>query len=146
MDKQVYDLSYNDLANVGVWYFPMDESVEDEATVRPVYSAEQLLGFRIIIRSVFKDSNGGKYLGYMYWGSGGVEDLQPTIFLKKGGAVNFWSGMREPSWRKYPPVANMLKNALPISCMSEFLYGLPSINITLNDLAYFRDGSVCWVS
>jgi len=145
MEKQIYELSNSDLLTFGAWYFPMDSSVEDELTVRPVYDLEQARDFQVIVRSKFQGSNGIEYLGYVYWGGEGVENLQPTILLEDGGAVNFWNGMRKPSWNDYPLVANVIKDAIPIICESEFLYGLPSISVVLKGLAYIEGDAVCWV-
>lgn len=33
-DKQVYELTIDDLDSCGVWFFPMGDTVEDELTVR----------------------------------------------------------------------------------------------------------------
>jgi hypothetical protein len=93
-DKQVYELAIDDLAYFGVWYFPMDESVEDELTVRPLLEKEACADAQIIVRTSFVGADGSSYLGYLYWdGSGKVEYLKPVILLEDGSSVTFWNGM-----------------------------------------------------
>lgn len=52
-DKQIYELAIDDLASFGVWYFPMDESAEDELTVRPLIDKETCTDAQIIVRASF---------------------------------------------------------------------------------------------
>lgn len=35
-EKQVYDLNEKDLIDHPVWYFPMDDTAQDELSIRPV--------------------------------------------------------------------------------------------------------------
>jgi len=67
-DKQVYDLTARDIEEHGVWYFPMDETVENELTVRPVLTREPIdIGFQIIVRTWFETRDGARNVGYIYW-------------------------------------------------------------------------------
>jgi len=98
-DKQVYELTIDDLACFGVWYFPMDGFVEDELTVRPLPEKEVCADTQLIVRASFLGVDGSRYLGYLYWdGSGYVEYLKPVVLFEDGSSVSFWNGMVKPSW------------------------------------------------
>ncbi|WWF44025.1 hypothetical protein VRB14_14450 [Pseudomonas trivialis] len=97
-DKQIWELTENDLHDVGVWCFPMDESVEDECTVRPCVEE---VGLAMIVRAEFCDVDGTRYLGYVHWSL--VEHIghrQPTLFLNDGTAVSFWEELLNPPGMK----------------------------------------------
>ena len=57
-DKQVYELTIDDLDSCSVWFFPMDETVEDESTVRPLAEQEACSDFQIIVRTDFHGESG----------------------------------------------------------------------------------------
>jgi len=119
-DKQIWELTENDLHDVGVWCFPMDESVEDECTVRPCVEE---VGLAIIVRAEFCDADGTRYLGYVHWSL--VEHIghrQPTLFLNDGTAVSFWGGIVKPSWDEASDEAKRI--SFPITFKSESLLGL----------------------
>lgn len=139
-DKQIYELTVDDLAFFGVWYFPMDESVEDELTVRPLLEEETCAGAQIVVRTSFIGVDGSSYLGYLYWDNSGiVEYLKPVILLEDGTYVTFWNGMVKPSWADYSAKAQVLRGAVPFSYISEPLLGLPKISGKLEGL-YYLDG------
>lgn len=98
MSKQVYDLTAADLKGEPIWVFPMDDSVEDEASVRPVRRGEVVPdGVLKIVRTVFKDGRGRVLPGYIYPGYGsGVEDARPVAWCN-ALCISFWNGIVEPS-------------------------------------------------
>ncbi|OLU22214.1 hypothetical protein BVH03_25385 [Pseudomonas sp. PA15(2017)] len=146
-DKQVYELAIDDLACFGVWYFPMDESVEDELTVRPLLEKEICADAQLIVRAGFLGADSSRYLGYLYWdGSGKVEYLKPVILLKDGSSVTFWNGMVKPSWGDYSARAQELRMVLPISYISESLLELPQISGGLEGLYYLDEDRISWIS
>lgn len=141
-DKQIFELTVDDLARCGVWFFPMDESVEDELTVRPLFEQELDSDFQIIVRTMFKGVDGSEYLGFVYWdGSGMVEYTKPTIILNDGFSISFWNGLIKPSWLDCPVEVQALKEVLPISYVSEPLLGLAKISGVLEGL-YYLDGEL----
>lgn len=119
-DKQIWELTASDLHDVGVWCFPMDESVEDECTVRPCVEE---VGLAMIVRAEFCDADGTRFLGYVHWSL--VEHIghrQPTLFLKDGTSISFWGGIVKPSWDEASDEAKRI--SFPITFMSEPLLGL----------------------
>lgn len=139
MDKQVYDLTVEDLKSKGAWYFPMDESVEDEWTVRPLLAAEDESDAQIIVRTRFEATDGAVFLGYIYWvGEQTVNYRQPNMFVGDE-CVSFWNGLREPHWDHYSQQVQALRGVFPIRYVSEALMGLPSLSGTLEGL-YYVDG------
>lgn len=142
LDKQIYDLTVNDIYCWGVWYFPMDESVKDEATVRPLDDADGCADFQLIVRTKFEGVNGEQYIGYLYWsGFPEVKFLKPVVLLDDGSAVSFWSGIRKPSWNGYSGKAKSVSEALPLKFTSEPLLGLAEISGVLDGL-YYLDNRV----
>jgi hypothetical protein len=146
-DKKIYELAIDDLACLGVWYFPMDESAEDELTVRPLLDKETCTDAQIIVRASFVGGDGSSYLGYLYWDGGGeVEYLKPVILLEDGSSVTFWNGMVEPSWADYSARAQELRDELPFSYISESLFELPKISGRFEGLYYLDGDHISWVS
>lgn len=147
VDKQVYELSLGDLESCGVWYFPMDESVKDEQTVRPLLEKETCTDFQIIVRTRFVASDGFSYLGYLYWDGGReVGFLQPVIILEDGSLFTFWNGMSKPSWADFSTKAQALRRGFPFSYTSESLLELPEISGRLEGLYYLDGDQVSLVS
>ena len=144
-DKQVYELTIDDLDSCSVWFFPMDETVEDESTVRPLAEQETCSDFQIIVRTDFLGESGAVYRGYLYWDSNAaIEYVKPVILSDKGGAVSFWSGIVTPAWES-SEFASSIRSELPISYASEPVFGLPSICGKLEGLYYLSDDQVCCV-
>ena len=144
-DKQVYELTIDDLDSYSVWFFPMDETVEDESTVRPLAEQETCSDFQIIVLTDFLGESGAVYRGYLYWDSNAViEYVKPFILSDKGGTVNFWSGIVTPAWES-SEFAGSIRSELPISSASEPVFGLPSICGKLEGLYYLSDDQVCCV-
>ncbi|TBV08479.1 hypothetical protein [Phytopseudomonas dryadis] len=146
-DKQVYELAIEDLIIYSVWFFPMDESVEDELTVRPLLEKEACADAQIIVRTGFVGADGSSYLGYLYWdGRGEVEYLKPVILLEDGSSITFWNGVIKPSWGDFSARAQELRAVFPISYVSEHLLGLPEISGELEGLYYLDEDQVSWIS
>lgn len=100
MFKQIYDLTLSDLMMFSVWYFPMDETVEDELSIRPCTgSAEEIENFQVIVRTSFKDASGSKYIGYIYWcGTDDVSVCQPVLYFSESSYLAFYAGAIKPDW------------------------------------------------
>ena len=49
----MYELTLDDFRHFGAWFFPMDESVEDELTVRPLVDKEVCSDYPIIVSAIF---------------------------------------------------------------------------------------------
>mgnify|MGYP001026836805 CR=1 FL=1 len=146
MDKQVYDLTNDDLVQCGVWFFPMDDSVEDELTVRPLQEAESCTDYQLVVRAQFKGRNGARYLGYLYWDmDGDIKYLKPVVLFEDGSAISFWSGIVKPSWEECSDKAQTLRNDLPLTYISEPLLGLPEISGVIEGLGYLEGDTVSWV-
>jgi len=144
-DKQVYELTIDDLDRYSVWFFPMDDTVEDELTVRPLVEQETCSDFQIVVRADFFGESGAVYRGYLYWDSNAaIEYLKPVVLSDKGDAVSFWSGIVTPVWES-SEFAGSIRSELPISYASEPVFGLPSICGKLEGLYYLSDDQVCCV-
>ncbi len=143
-DKQVYDLTARDIEEHGVWYFPMDETVQNELTVRPVFSRELIdIGFQILVRAWFQTCCGVRYIGYIYWGNSSViGHLQPVMFVSVDQCINFWNGMSEPIWENYSPELQVIRSDFPISFSSESVFDLPVVTGVLQGLYSLKDGQV----
>jgi len=57
----VYELTLDDFRHFGAWFFPMDESVEDELTVRPLVDKEVCSDYPIIVSTIFFNDLFEKY-------------------------------------------------------------------------------------
>ena len=146
-DRQIYELAIDDLTCFGVWYFPMDESAEDELTIRPLLDKRTCTDTQVIVRTSFVGEDGSGYLGYLYWDGGGeVECLKPVILLEDGSFVTFWNGMVEPSWADYSGRAQELRGGLPFSYASDSLLDLPKISGRLEGLYYLDGDQISCVS
>jgi len=143
MDKQIYDLAPSDLINSPLWFFPMDETVEDEATARPVVRGQGIPdGLQMIVKCHFEDATGRSYLGYVYPGEAqDVETARPVLWAADL-CVTFWNGMIEPTEAYVAKVAAAIPSAAwPIRYASEAGLGVPVMSGVLEGL-YFVDGSV----
>ncbi len=140
MDKQLYDLEPKDLDENLVWVFPMDDSVEDEETVRPVKDKEQLEDLQVIVKTIFEDQMGKKYYGYIYWGEPqNVEYLKPVMFFDESGesGIAFWNGMIEPESSDFDHADGILSSdSFPIRFESEDAFGLYPIKGELKGIYY----------
>ena len=74
---------------------------------------------QLLVKSLFTDANGNKFLGYINVGLVGVEFTQPCIFVDDE-PVSFWFGISTPNTIDLP------KLNFPIQAVLEPIYGLPS--------------------
>ncbi len=140
MDKQIYDLTEDDINQHPAWYFPMDETVEDELTVRPVDDLHELGDVQIIVKTKFSDSQGNKYVGYIYWNTPStVEDLKPILFTGNNECITFWNGIVKSTWSNYSPAQQSIKGCLPVQYKSYGLEHLHSLTGVLKGLYYYDD-------
>lgn len=139
LDKQIYDLEKEDLIEHAVWFFPMDDTVEDELTARPMQSDNLVMGFRLVVKTTFTDCEGNLYTGYVYWSEPDlIGDIQPVLFTGNEDYISFWNGIVKPSWQDYTEIQQKIKDRLPITYQSEPVPGLPTLSGTLEGL-YFLD-------
>ena len=133
-DKQIWDLTADDLREFGVWYFPMDESAEDECTIRPCLEESDLA---VIVRAVFFCADETRYLGYVHWSQ--VDNIgyrQPTVFLNDGTVISFWNGIVKPTWSETSAEAKRM--SFSITFESEPLLGFSSISGQLEGMYYLE--------
>lgn len=98
MSKQVDDLTPADIERDAIWVFPMDESVADEASVRPVRSGEVVPdGLQRIVRTVFRDRSGRVLPGYIHPGCGSAVEATRPVAWCGALCITFWNGMIPPS-------------------------------------------------
>lgn len=140
-EKQIYDLGPKDLLQHPVWYFPMDDSVEDELSVKPCSADDLSADYQVIVRTIFIDSEGQENLGYIYWNNpDNIEDLKPVLFLNDWDCITFWNGMIKPSWSDYDAELHAIKGRFPITFRSDAFDSFPSISGILNGLYFLGDG------
>ena len=51
--KEIYELTRDALKQYPIWYFPMDDTVDDELTIRPLEGDCQTNDYQVIARTVF---------------------------------------------------------------------------------------------
>ncbi|MCQ8130830.1 hypothetical protein [Methylomonas rivi] len=142
-DKQIYDLTEDDLLRCPVWFFPMDETAADELTVRPGFNREDYeYDKQCIVRASFETRARESFIGYVYWGKPEiVENLKPTMFLR-GECITFWYGMMVPSFDDYGPILNELNKVFPIKFRSSEVDGFTLIEGLLEGLYFIDDNDV----
>ena len=142
MSKQVYDLTPEDIATHAVWVFPMDDSVNDEASVRPVQLGEDVPdGLQRLARARFVDATGRCFPGYIYPGAGTkVEDVRPVAWCGPL-CITFWNGMRAPSG-DYLENISKANVSWPVAYETD-VDGLASQQGLLEGIYYLADGKVC---
>jgi len=139
--KQIYELTKKDLQENPVWYFPMDESVEDEVSAIPAETAEDIGNdLQIIVRTTFTTASDKKFIGYIYWNqTGAVEHLQPVI-LTDNGAITFWNGIIPPDDEYLEEVRTELGiPTFPTVFESEKIFNLSRIMGELEGIGYIND-------
>lgn len=121
MDKFCWEITVQDLNEHAVWLFKYckDDSV-DETIVTPATEADTLNpNNHLLVKSLFTDANGNKFLGYINIGLAGIEYTQPCMFVDDE-PVGFWFGISTPNTIDLP------KLNFPIQAVSEPIHGLPS--------------------
>lgn len=117
LEKEVYQLRKENFEEYPVWYFPHDDTVEDETIVRPLTteSFDDLFDTKVfLIKADFTDNTGKVYPGCITWDpSDEIGFLQPTLFLDKE-VVSFWFGMDKPDWEASSPDEQTLREKFPI--------------------------------
>jgi hypothetical protein len=138
-EKEIYKLTRDDLEQYPVWYFPMDDTVEDELTVRPFEGNCQINDYQVIVRTVFFASDSSEYMGYVYWNSpNSIEDLKPVVFVNDEDCVTFWNGMIEANWDDYGEEQKKLQSKFPLNYSSYTVQGLDSLSGKLEGLYYLE--------
>ena len=138
MSKKITDLNEEDVSNQPVWYFPMDESIEDgDLIVEPLLELTMPAdNYQMIVKSTFTDSNQVKYMGYIYWArEGSITSWHPCVFLQ-GEPLYFWYGLGTPSHKDI----NLLKKiALPITFESFDVLNLDLISGEIEGLYSYNE-------
>lgn len=141
--KLIGEIDEADLQRYPVWYFPMDEAVENgDLIVKPVSSALEDIGsFEYVVKADFCEGNGNRRIGYIYWHpKGRIFEVHPCMFLGGGNKLRFWGGVKPPSEDEKRLLRGM---QLPISYCSEPHFGLTPMSGMLEGLyCYDVDGSV----
>lgn len=113
VNKQVCDLTPADLNAYNVWIFPIDETVKNEVSVRPLLEDEEV-GGRFVIKTYFVGSDRSEYAGYIYWAdSQEARHLQSVLFVRDDCCISFWNGMEVPTWDDGPTEMQALKKLFP---------------------------------
>jgi hypothetical protein len=100
--KQMTDLTIEDLSQVPVWEFALDEEGEpgqDEETLRPrrdLTVVDPRAGL-FVVSARFTAADGTVFRGYLTSNDEGDEAESPTILTEAGGRVPFAHGMVEPN-------------------------------------------------
>jgi hypothetical protein len=122
----------------------MDETCEDEATVRPIdHPAALSLDMQIVVRATFITSAGHRHVGYIYWRRPtAIDALQPVLFIGNLD-VTFWNGIRKPDAEYLREIRETLGvAAFPIRFASVPLQNLPSLSGLLHGIYYWKSGVV----
>ena len=140
MEKQIWELTQSDITENPAWVFPMDDTVRDELTVRPVRRIEDLGDdLQVIVRTRFRVGRENEFFGYIYWGSPEtVEYLKPVI-LVDDRSVTFWNGIRQPSQEYISEAAALLGGPTErIDFVSDHVFGLTEIRGSLSGLYFIN--------
>ena len=140
IEKEIYELTREDLEQYPVWYFPMDDTVDDELTIRPFEGDCLTNDYQVIVSTTFIANDGTKYLGYIYWSRpNNIEDVKPVLFVNDEECLTFWNGMVEVNWEDYGKEQKELRCKFPLSYLSAPVQGLESLSSKLEGL-YYLDG------
>ncbi|MFT4924635.1 MAG: hypothetical protein ACI8WB_000718 [Phenylobacterium sp.] len=141
MDKEIFELTREDIEKYPVWYFPMDDSVEDELTIRPFKGDCGLNEYQVIVKTTFQDVNGKAFVGYIYWSMpNNIEDIKPVVFTSNDECLTFWNGLMPAAWSDYSSEQQKMKQSLPLKYSSNCCQGLSSISGIIEGL-YYIDGN-----
>lgn len=147
-EKQIYDITEEDIKNYPLWIFPMDDSVDDDFTIaRPVIEESAVnLSLPMIIRTKFIDKRKMEYYGYIYWDTDEkIEFLKPVLYSGEF-CITFWNGKENDTNELRDYMKEIEKeigdNIFPFEFISEEIYGLRSIKGKLNGLYYLDDENI----
>jgi hypothetical protein len=142
MDKDLVDITAEDLRECPEWYFPMDETVEHEGIARPclpdVDVSPNLLR---IFRCLFVDGLGREFEGFVfYYEDERLSARQPTLWAF-GNTFSFWFGIVAPpesdlrrAAEAFPP------SAWPIRYRTDPRLGEASMSGEIGGLYYLENG------
>lgn len=100
----MYHLSLDDLSDIPIWEYALDEEGmpgQDEATVkpRPDLSAVDPSEGSFVVHTMFESASGATFRGYSQpAASPDLGLIQPTI-IAKGSHIHFWFGIIRPRGR-----------------------------------------------
>jgi len=119
----------------------MDETVEDEATVRSVEPGQEIPeGLPMIIKCRFEDARGRSYSGYVYLDEGVDVETERPVLWAGDLCLTFWNGMVEPSEEYVANVAAAIPAcAWPIRYTSEEGGETPPMSGVLEGLYFVAD-------
>lgn len=135
--KQVFELTVADLEKYPVWYFPMDDSVSDELTIRPAKSASDIDNdLQVIVHTRFTTATNREFVGYLYWGEPAIVQYLRPVALAGDACISFWNGRIRPSVSEFDGLS---KADFPIRYTSTECFNLHSINGHLAGIYHFED-------
>ncbi|WP_407364140.1 hypothetical protein HKW97_23905 (plasmid) [Pseudomonas luteola] len=124
----------------------MDDTAEDELTVRPLIDYSEVKNRQVIVRAEFKNREDKTFTGYVYWSSDEApENRQPVIFCSNSTCLNFWNGMFTPAWEEFPEECRALRHTLPITYQSEGFPGIEPMKGVLEGIYYLNNGKTSFV-
>lgn len=150
IQKQVYELTADDLVTSPIWKFALDEEGEegqDEATVRPYKTVGPLdpSNGMYVIRAAFTLADGSKMSGYLtppVQGDESLGTLQPVI-VTGGKQVALWFGIVAPNREQLAQIYQALdKNparVFPLRFASEVPLVDGPISGTVPGFLYYED-------
>ncbi|WP_076926024.1 hypothetical protein [Pseudoalteromonas sp. EB27] len=141
MNKQIWEITVQDLSDHTVWQFPMWKNDSfDETVIVPANESDALdPNSKIIVKTKFLDSEGYEFVGFINYGLTEIEYSQPCMFVKDE-VVGFWFGISKPS------KADLTKLNFPIVATSIAVYGLKPKSVVIEGYGYINeDSSSCVV-
>lgn len=136
MEKNINELTIDDFEISPVWYFSMDETVEDEDSILPASQTEVDYEGLMIVRTDFVTDNNIKCMGYIYWeNSSDITYAKPNLFINKEWISIHLGGFVSEDEIKL--LLDKMTNFFPISFKSREVFGLNSISGQIDGLYYF---------
>jgi hypothetical protein len=112
MIKSIFELTPEDMRGDELWVMPMDETVDDDMSVRAAGNQVVPDGLMALFRCSFVDARGRDFVGYAFRDQQvNVEVIRPVVWVG-GVAFNFWNGIVTPSAEYMAEVAE----AFPPDC------------------------------
>ncbi|MEZ9548041.1 MULTISPECIES: hypothetical protein [Vibrio] len=144
---EIYDLTRSDLEQHPVWYFPMDDTVGDELTIKPLKGDDKKNDYQLIVRTSFTANDGTHFVGYIYWcRPENIESIQPVVFVNDEDCITFWNGVTQTGWDDYGKEQKKMRNKLPLKYSSDAFNGLESLSGVLEGLYYLNDEGLIVIS